>query len=427
MISVIMTLIFIGLIAFRFPVSVSIALSTMAALLIGGKQFLIVPQYMAMGVENPALLAVPFFILAGNLMNSIGLTRRIFDFAQTAVGHVKGGLAQVNVVASMIFAGISGAAMADCAGLGIIEIKAMTSYGYRKPFAAAVTLASAVIGPIIPPSIGMVIFAIIAEASVGRMFVAGIIPGIIIGISIMGMNYYYAARGIEPCPTWPRQPVLVVTKSVLKNIMALIAPLIILTGFVFGVVTPTEAGIIAILYSILVGFIYRDIRGREVYAGLVESVKSTALIMFLIAVSTVMGWVYTADGIPQKLANFLIGLAQNKYLILFLINIFLLVLGCILEPIPVMIITTPILLPVVQQLGVDIVHFGIIVNYNITLGIITPPLGIGLYVMMGITDLSFEQVVKSAMPYLIPHVCSLFLISFVPELSLWLPSIVFGS
>jgi tripartite ATP-independent transporter DctM subunit len=423
MISAIMTAIFFVLICFRFPVSISIGLSAMVGLIMKDTQFLIIPQYMASGVQNPALLAVPFFILAGNLMNSMGLTRRIFSFAQTLVGHVKGGLAQVNVVASMIFAGISGAALADCAGLGLIEINAMTAFGYRKPFAAAVTLASSVIGPIIPPSIVMIIYAIMAEVSVAKIFVAGVIPGLIIGVSVMAMNYYFAARGIEPCPTVPRQPVGKIAKSFFKNSLALIAPVIILWGLFVGMVTPSEAGIIAILYSILVGLIYRDVKPREFFAGLQDSVKSTAIIMFIIGVSTVMGWVYTADGIPQKIANFLIGVSQNKYLILALINVFLLILGCILEPIPVLIITTPILLPVIQQIDVDLVHFGIIMCYNTTVGIITPPMGIGLYVIMGITDITFEDLVKSSIWYLIPLIGSLFLISFVPQLALWLPGL----
>ena len=423
MISLVMTITFLVLICLRFPVSISMGLAAMVALLMGENMFIIIPQYMASGVESPALLAVPFFILAGNLMNSVGVTRRIFDFAQHVVGHIKGGLAQVNVVASMIFAGISGAALADCAGLGLIEIKAMTSFGYRKRFAASVTLASSVIGPIIPPSITMIIYAIMAEVSIGKLFVAGIVPGLIIGFSVMAMNYFLAVRGIEECPTTPKEPLKVIAGSFFRNSLALIAPIIILVGLLVGMVTPSEAGIVAILYSLLIGFIYRDIDRLEMKAGLISSVKSTAVIMFIIGISTVMAWVYTADGVPQKIANLMIAITENKYIILTIMNLFLLVLGCILEPIPVLIITTPILLPVVQQVGIDFVHFGVVICYNITLGIITPPMGIGLYVIMGITDISFEELVKGVIWYLIPLVVSLFIISFLPQLSLWLPGL----
>lgn len=423
MISAFMTLIFLILILLRFPISISMGISSIIVLIIAKKNLLIVPQYMASGVQDSALLAVPFFILAGNLMNRLKLTQRIFSFAQMLVGHLKGGLAQVNVLASMIFAGISGAALADCAGLGLIEINAMVSYGYRKRFAAAVTLASSVIGPIIPPSISMIIYAIMAEVSVGKLFVAGIFPGLLIGLSVMVMNYYFAARGIEVCPSAPRQPLPKIISSFIRNSLALLAPLIILWGLLGGIVTPTECGIIAILYSLLIAVIYRDVDLRELLEGFRDSIKSTSLIMFIIAVSTVMGWIYTSDGIPQKIAELLISYTQNKYAILALLNIFVLILGCILEPIPVLIITTPILLPVVQQIGVDLVHFGVIICYNAVLGIITPPMGIGLYVIMGIVDISFEELLKAVTWYLIPLITSLFLISFFPQLSLWLPNL----
>lgn len=418
MVSIIITVTFIGLMFLRCPVTFSMGLAALLGVILLDANVVIIPQYIAGGTQSFALLAVPFFLLAGNLMNSLGLTKRIFGLAQTIVGHIKGGLAQVNVVASIIFAGISGAALADAAGLGVVEVTAMTKAGYRKPFATAVTLASASIGPIIPPSIVMVIYGIQAEVSIGKLLVAGIIPGLVIGGSLMLMNYYLAARGIEPCPVTPRQPLRKVAKSFGQNILAVIAPVFIVGGLITGIVTPTEAGIVAVVFSILVGFIYKEISFKEMRNALMETVKSTSIIMILIGVSSVISWIYTYEKLPQIAALSILSLSQNKYVILLLVNIFLLFMGCLIEPIPLLLIATPILVPLMHQIGVDLVHFGVIICYNITLGMITPPMGVGLYVMMKVVDISFEELVKAVLPFLLPLIGTLFLITFFPVISL---------
>jgi len=420
MVSVIITITFVGLMLIRCPVTFSMGIAAILGLVLLNTKLVLIPQYLASGTESFSLLAVPFFLLAGNLMNNLGLTRRIFDFAQDLVGHVRGGLAQVNVLASMIFAGISGAALADAGGLGVVEVEAMTKAGYRKPFASAITLASASIGPIIPPSIVFVIYGIQAEVSIGKLFIAGIIPGVIIGVSLMLMNYYFAVRGIEICPVVPQQPFSKVIKSFTKNSLALIAPLIIVGGLLSGATTPTEAGIVAVLYSLFVGFIYRDLSAKEVFSALMTTVKSTSVIMVLIGISTVISWIYTYEELPQMVAAFILQISQNKYVILTLINLFLLLMGCLIEPIPLLLITTPILVPLMQQIGVDLVHFGVIICYNITLGMITPPMGVGLYVMMKVVNISFEELVGAVYPYLIPLIGALFIITFFPLLSLGL-------
>jgi tripartite ATP-independent transporter DctM subunit len=426
MASLVLTVSFIGLMILRVPVSFAIGLSTLLSILSLGKDMVAIPQYMIQGVTSVPLLAVPFFIFAGNLFDSMGLSRRIWDFTQHLVGHWRGGLGHVLTVAEMILSGISGSALADEAALGLIAIPTMERLGYRRRFAAALTLSVSVLGPIIPPSINMIIYGVVAEVSIARLFLGGIVPGIVIGGCIMGLIYYFAVTGIEPCPVQPRKTLPEIGRSFYRNSLTLVAPLIIILGMVVGMATPTEVGLLASLYALFLGLIYREASFKGFVSCLKSSVKSTSLIMYIIAVSTVAGWIYTYEGTSQKIAELILQLTTNKYLVLFLINIFLLILGCLLEPIPAMILTTPIFLPVVKQLGVDPVHFGLIICYNLTIGIITPPMGIGLYVMIGIVDISFEDLVKGCLPFLVPIIGSLFLLTYVPELTLFLPNLLMG-
>jgi tripartite ATP-independent transporter DctM subunit len=426
MLSLILTLTFIGLMCLRVPVSFAIGLSTIIPLLAAGKSFVAIPQYMQEGVHSIALLAVPFFILAGNLFNTLGLSRRIWDFARHLVGHWKGGMGHVMVVANMIFAGISGSALADAAGLGLIGIPAMEKMGYRRPFSTAITLCSSVIGPIIPPSINFIIYGVTAEVSIGRLFLGGVVPGFIIGGCLMLMIYYYAKKGIEPLPVQPRKTFLETGKSFVRNSPTLLVPVVIVIGMGGGVITPTEVGVFAAVYALGLGLIYREATFKELVNCIKGSAKSTCLIMYIIAVSTIAGWIYSYEGTALKIAEFMLQVTTNKYLLLFLINLFLLILGCLLEPIPALILTTPIFLPMMKQLGVDPVHFGLIICYNLTIGIITPPMGIGLYVMVGIVDIKFEDLVRACLPLLIPLIASLFLITYIPELTLFLPNLIMG-
>jgi tripartite ATP-independent transporter DctM subunit len=381
---------------------------------------------MIQGVTSTTLLAVPFFILAGNLFNACGLSRRIWDFAQHLVGHWRGGLGHAMTVAEMILSGISGSALADEAALGVIGIPAMEKAGYRRNFAAALTLSVSVLGPIIPPSINMIIYGVIADVSIARLFIGGVIPGIIIGCCIMGMVYYFAVKGIEPCPVQSRKTLPEITISFVRNSPTLFVPVFIILGMGIGLVTPTEVGVIASVYALVLGLFYREVSWENLKGSLKDSVKSTSLIMYIIAVSTVAGWIYTFEGTSHKIAEFILHITANKYVVLLLINIFLLILGCLLEPIPALILTTPIFLPMIKQLGVDPVHFGLIICYNITIGIITPPMGIGLYVMKSVVDISFEDLVKACLPFLIPILGSLFLITYIPELTTFLPNLIMG-
>jgi C4-dicarboxylate transporter, DctM subunit len=426
MIVTILLVLFLVLLALRMPASIAMGVSCLVGLFLGDYPISLIPRYMSGGVESFPLMAVPFFILAGNIMNHSGITNRIFSFANKVVGALPGGLAQVNVMASMIFAGISGAALADAAGLGTIEMKAMTDAGYRRRFSAAVTLASSTIGPIIPPSIVMIIYASEAQVSVARLFLAGVLPGILIGLILMSVIFWLAITGRESCPRTEWPGIGVVFKSFIQNIFALISPAIILWGMIGGVVTPTEAGVLAVFYSILVGLFYREITWIGIQKAIRESVVSTCVVMFIISTATVMGWILTSERVPHLLAEGLSSITSNKFITLLLLNLLILLLGCVLETLPALLICTPVLLPVAQSVGIDPIHFGIILCFNLIVGMITPPMGIGLYVMVAVAKLRFEEITRASMPFLVVLLFALVIITFIPGLSLWLPDFLLG-
>ena len=421
MISAIMLGLFLLLMLIGMPVSIAIMLATIIGMLIGGYDLLAVPQFMAAATKSPFLLAIPFFILAANLMNALGITQRIFDFATALAGRLRGGLAQVNVVASMIFAGISGAAVADAAGLGTIEIKAMKDSGYSLEFAAAITLASATIGPIIPPSVMMLIYAIIAGVSPAAMFLAGILPGFLIGLILMITIYIQVTLGLRDCPPPVKFSLKRLIKTSKDGVLSLLAPFIILWGMVSGVVTPTEAGVLAVFYSLLLGFIYRSFNWKVVRKALLDTVKTSSLILYIIAVSSVLAWVMVNEGTAYDIAEWLGKITDNPLILLAIINVFLLILGAILETLPAMLIAVPVLLPAIDALGIDRVHFGIIVIFNLLIGIITPPMGIGLYILAAISGVRVDRLVIASIPYMITLIIALIAITYIPILTLYLP------
>jgi tripartite ATP-independent transporter DctM subunit len=412
---------FLLLMLIGMPVSIAIMLATIIGMLIGGYDLLAVPQFMAAATKSPFLLAIPFFILAANLMNALGITQRIFDFATALAGRLRGGLAQVNVVASMIFAGISGAAVADAAGLGTIEIKAMKDSGYSLEFAAAITLASATIGPIIPPSVMMLIYAIIAGVSPAAMFLAGILPGFLIGLILMITIYIQVTLGLRDCPPPVKFSLKRLIKTSKDGVLSLLAPFIILWGMVSGVVTPTEAGVLAVFYSFLLGFIYRSFNWKVVRKALLDTVKTSSLILYIIAVSSVLAWVMVNEGTAYDIAEWLGKITDNPLILLAIINVFLLILGAILETLPAMLIAVPVLLPAIDALGIDRVHFGIIVIFNLLIGIITPPMGIGLYILAAISGVRVDRLVIASIPYMITLIIALIAITYIPILTLYLP------
>jgi tripartite ATP-independent transporter DctM subunit len=417
---------FILLILLRVPITMAIGVSVLATLFAAGfgDSLYILPLQVLEGVDNPSLLAIPFFIMAGNLMNAVGMTDKIFNFATQLVGHMRAGLAQVNVLSSMIFAGVSGAAVADCAGLGMVEIKAMRERGYPVEFAAAVTVASAVIGPIIPPSISLVVYAFLSGTSVARLFLAGVIPGLLVGLALMLFNRYLAIR--RDFPREPRASLRSILDHAVDGIAALIAPLIILSAIVTGYTTATEAGVLACAYSLLLGVVYRTITWAKLWQALTDTMLITAVIMVIVGYSTVMGWLLAIEQIPQQLAESVLLVTENRYLFLGLLLIFLLLIGCVVEGVPAKLILVPMLLPIIDEFGIDRVHFGLIITLALLIGIATPPMGIGLYIMVEVGKVSFEKVTVAVLPFLIPLILVLILITYIPPLTLWLPDLIMG-
>ena len=424
MVTVVLLISFLILLLLKLPISIAMGISSLIALYIGDYSLLIAPQVMGSGVMSYTLMAVPFFIFAGNLMNDAGITKRIFNFASAVVGHLKGGMAQVNVFASMIFAGISGSFVADTAGLGTIEMKAMKDSGYDEYFAAAVTVSSSTIGPIIPPSIILIIYAIGAQVSIAKLFIAGLLPGILIGVLFMIQIYIMAVRN----PELSKETKRLCTKEFLlvarDSILAVISPLIVLWGMVSGMVTPTEVGVLAVMWSILVGVVYKEFALKRLPKVLFDSFLSSAHIMFLIAVGNLMGWIIASDGAGEIIATALVSVSENKIILLLLINLAALIIGTLMEPTPALLVTLPIFTPVINMLGIDPIHFGIIICLNLTIGMLTPPVGLGLYVMCSVAKLEFEPLVKSVFPFLLVLVLSLLVITFWPDLSLFLPKLL---
>ena len=417
---------FIFLILIRVPVSIAIGAAVLMTFLTSdfSDSLYIIPQQILEGVNKPSLAAVPFFIMAGNLMNVVGMTDRIFNFANALVGHFKAGLAQVNVLSSMIFAGVSGAAVADCAGLGAIEIKAMKERGYKPEFAAAVTVCSAVVGPIIPPSIGLVIFAFLAQQSVERMFLAGMIPGIIIGLSLMLFNRLLAIK--HNFPTQKKASSKEVISSAWDGILALVAPGIILGSILGGFVTATEAGVLACVYSMMLGLFYKTLNFSNLWKALTDTMLMTSVIMIIIGFSIAMGWLLAIEQVPQMIGYSIFALTESKNVFLALLLVFIILVGCVVEGVPAKLLLVPMLLPVIDSFGIDRVHFGIIIQLGLLIGIATPPMGIGLYIMVEVGKVPFEKVSLAVLPFMIPLMLVLILLTYIPELTLWLPNYVLG-
>ena len=426
MITTILLVILVSLIALRVPVSISIGIATGVALIVGDFPLSVIPRMMIDGLDTFTLLAVPFFILAGNIMNAGGVTERIFEFAKALFSPIRGGLAQVNVAASMIFAGMSGAALADLAGLGTVEMRAMKKAGYPLNIAAAVTLASCTIGPIIPPSIVLIVYGLATDTSIGRLFLGGIVPGFIIGLlTMIWISLWVRFKKTD----WGQpEPFIIsnVWKNFKKGALALFSPVLIIGALILGVSTPTEVGVIAAAYALFVGIVYGELTWRRLLICIIESMETTAIIMYIVAVSIVMGWVITMERLPHEAANAISQYIENPLIALLIINIFLIIVGMFLETLPAILILSPILLPILAPFGIDQVHFGIIICFNLIIGIITPPMGIGLFVAARVAETTPELVFRATVPFLVPLLLGLATITAFPVLTLWLPDLVFG-
>lgn len=413
---------FVVCILIGMSIANAIGFTTLVAFLILGSSISIIPQKMFMGVNQFTFLCIPFFVLAADIMTDGGITRQILDFCNQLVGHVSGGLAHVNILASALFAGITGSATADAVGLGSLEIKMMTEAGYGRDFSAGITAASAIIGPIIPPSNAMIIYATVAgNVSVITLFMAGIVPGILIAITLIALCWLLAKRNHYPKAdhraSWGS-----IGKSLVKTFPALLMPAIILGGILTGTFTATEAAAVSVVYAVVVTkFLYHRFNLKNFYRSLVSTAKTTCVVYFIIAVASSMGWAITVLRIPQALAGFTMQYASNRYLFLLFANLLLLVIGMLLDQAPAILLMAPILTPMAVQFGVDPVHFGIIVVVNLCIGLISPPIGMTLFVTSGVAGISLERMYRSILPFFLVEVGTLAIITYMPDLVLLVP------
>ena len=455
---------FLVLMVVGVPVAVSMAVASVLYLVFYNvAPDIIAAQRMIAGVESFPLLAVPFFILAGNLMNSAGVTGRIYSFAVALVGWMKGGLAQVNIIGSVIFSGMSGTALADAAGIGTIEIKAMKDHGYPIETAVGVTAASATLGPIFPPSLPFVIYGMMANVSIGALFMAGIVPGVVMTVLMMLTVAIFAYRRgwgsdtpfeIKQLLSASLEVVVVLSVPILiyllmsaglsmniavgialaallaldwyfdfSAVMALMTPVILIGGMTMGWFTPTEAAVAAVLWSLFLGLVrYRTMTFSTLARATFDTIETTASVLFIVTAASIFAWLLTVSQAAQMLSGAILTITDNKWVFLILVNLLMLFVGCFLDTIAAITILVPILLPLVTQFDIDPVHFGLIMTLNLMIGLLHPPLGMVLFVLSRVAKLSVERTTMAILPWLVPLFVALLLITFVPAVTLWLPT-----
>ena len=420
-----MTGVLFGSLVFFFllnvPIAVAIGLASLSAILWSGAiPPVVLVQKMFTATDSFPLMAVPFFILAGSLMEFGGISRRLVDFANSIVGRFSGGLAFVAIIASMFFGAISGAAVACVAAIGTILIPAMVRRGYDTPYATAVQATAGTLGVMIPPSIPMIIYGVLTGVSIGALFMGGILPGILVGGSLMLVAWMIARkRGYKGDEKASGAKIWATFKDA---ILALLMPVIILGGIYGGVFTPTEAAVVAVAYGFIIGFfVYRELTLSKLKDILVNTSVGTATIMFIIATSSVFSWILTAQRVPQAVAEAILSISTNPIVILTLINLLLLFIGTFMETVASIIILVPVLLPVVTQIGVDPLHFGIIIVVNLAIGMVTPPLGVCLFVGCGISGITLESISKAVWPFILSMIVAVLLLTYIPWISIILP------
>jgi len=421
-----MTILFVSfllLLLVGVPIFAATALASLSYIWLNGLPALVVVQQLFDSLDKFPLLAVPFFVLAGNLMNSSGISDRLYIFAHSLCGHVTGGLGHVNIVGSFIFSGMSGTAMADAAGVGTIELKAMRDQGYDDDFSVGITAASSTMGPIIPPSLPMILYGITANASVGALFIAGIVPGILMAIALHTHVYVVAKR--HGYPRAVRATLKQVAVAFLRAIPVLAAPAIILGGILFGVFTPTEAAVIASLYALLIGFVvYRTLTLRQFIEELRSTFETTAVVMIMTSGAIVFGWVLVRENFAANFVTFMLSFASEPWQCMLVLNVALLICGMLMDPLPILLIFTPLVMPVLKVYAIDPVQFGVVMVLNLMIGMLTPPIGGLCFVLARISGLPLARVFRACAPYYLPLGVVLILISVFPPLTLWLPNLL---
>jgi len=459
---------FLAMMATGVPVAIAMAGSALVYILLTGDlPAFVVVHRMISGIDSFPLLAVPFFIMAGNLMNNAGITNRIYNFALSLVGWMKGGLGHVNILGSVIFAGMSGTAIADAAGLGTIEIKAMRDHGYDMGFSVGVTAASATLGPIIPPSLPFVIYGMMANVSVGQLFLAGIVPGVVMAILMMLTVAWYAHKyhwGGDVRFEWRRMGKAFIELGVVIGfplvmwgliigvdlpfnwalgigilalftadyiwkfdaVMPIMTPVLLIGGMTTGVFTPTEGAIAACVWALILGLVwYRTLTWRMLAKVAMDTIETTATVMFIVAAASIFGWLLTATRVTDLVAAWVLSFTHSPWVFLLLANLLMLFVGCFLEPTAAILILVPVLMPVIQQLGIDPVHFGLVMVLNLMIGLLHPPMGMVLFVLARVANMSIERTTMAIVPWLVPLLLSLVLITYVPQISLWLPHLFY--
>ena len=403
----------------------AMGLAGFAFLAFAGIPGIVIPQKIAMAANSFPLLAAPLFILMGNLMNSSGISVRIFEFAKSVVGWMRGGLCQANIVGSVIFAGMSGSAVADAAGLGTVEIEMMKKEGYDAETAGAITAASATIGPIIPPSLPMIVYGVAAETSIGALFLAGVVPGLLMAVALMMMVRYLAIR--RNMPRHPFEGMGALWRAFKGAFWALMAPVVLFGGLFSGIFTPTEAAAVAVVYALVLGLVvYREFRLADLPRIIVDTVETSGVVMALVMSASLLGYCISVSRLPQEFGTALTQLTSNPFVYLIIVNVLLLVVGCFMEALAAMLVLIPILVPPALALGIDPVHFGLVFVLNLMIGTITPPVGVVLYVTAKVAQVPFERMARAVLPYLVPLFAVLALCTFWPPLTTWLPKLLLG-
>lgn len=421
----ILVLSFVTLLALGVPIAYSIGIASVVTMLFSIDSipaFTTIAQRMATGLDSFALLAIPFFILAGQIMNRGGIARRLIEFAKVMVGMLPGGLAYVNILACMLFGAISGSAVAAASAIGGFMNPVMTKEGYSRPFSAAVNITSSTTGLVIPPSNILIVYSLASGGvSIAALFLAGYLPGILVGLALMFVAGYFAYR--NKYPVGDRVKLKVAFRTFLDAIPSLTLLIVVIGGIVAGIFTATEASAIAVLYTLVLAFIYREVKVKDIPDIFLKTIGTTAVVMLLIGTSMGMSWVMSYENIPQNVSAALLSVSENKIIVLLIINMILLVIGTFMDMTPAVLIFTPIFLPVVTELGMNPIHFGIVMVLNLCIGLCTPPVGSVLFVGCSVANISISKVIKPLLPLFVAMVLALILVTFIPEISLWLPRI----